>query len=136
MVLIRKWPLFELFFLGNKEYENVFNDILERKIALLRYKNKHFKSRKLDIFPKALTHCFNPKMAIFHIFFFLSNISQEYVFYDFLERKKAFQGYKNKNFKSRKIDIFSKPMVLVQKGPFSNFFFFGNIGQEMSFAIF
>ena len=110
MVLVQKWPLFELFFLGNKEYENVFNDILERKIALLRYKNKHFKSRKLDIFPKALTHCFNPKMAIFHIFF-LSNISQENVFYDFLERKKAFQGYKNKNFKSRKIDIFSKGLT-------------------------
>ena len=69
MVLVQKWPLFELFFLGNKEYENVFNDILERKIAFLRYKNKHFKSRKIDIFPKALTHCFNPKMAIFYIFF-------------------------------------------------------------------
>ena len=70
MVLVQKWPLFELFFLGNKGYENVFNDILVRKIAFLRYKNKHFKSRKIDIFPKALTHGFGPKMAIVPTFFF------------------------------------------------------------------
>ena len=34
--------------------------------------------------------------------FFLSNIDQEKVFYDFLERKNAFLGYKNKNFKNSK----------------------------------
>ena len=43
-------------------------------------------------------------MAIFPKFFFLGNIGQEKVFYDILERKNAFLGYKNK--KSRKIDIF------------------------------
>ena len=36
--------------------------------------------------------------------FFLGNIGQENVFYDILERKNAFLGYKKK--KSRKIDIF------------------------------
>ena len=35
--------------------------------------------------------------------FFLENIGQEIVFYDILERKNAFQGYKNKKFiKSKK----------------------------------
>ena len=38
--------------------------------------------------------------------FFLRNIGQENVFYDILERKNAFLGYKNK--KSRNIDIFPK----------------------------
>ena len=43
MVLLQKWPFFQLFFLGNIEPENVFYDILERKNAFLGYKNKKFK---------------------------------------------------------------------------------------------
>ena len=35
-------------------------------------------------------------MAIFTTFFFLGSIGQENVFYDILERKNAFLGYKNK----------------------------------------
>ena len=45
-----------------------------------------------------LTHGFGPKKAIFATFF-LGNIGQENVFYDILERKNAFLGYKNKKFK-------------------------------------
>ena len=41
-------------------------------------------------------------MAIFQPFFFLGNIGQENVFYDILERKNAFLGYKNKKFKKSK----------------------------------
>ena len=37
-------------------------------------------------------------MAIFPTLFFLGNIGQENVFYDILERKNAFLGYKNKKF--------------------------------------
>ena len=51
---------------------------------------------KIDIFVKGLTHGFGPKMAIFPTVFFLGNIDQENVFYDTLERKKVFLGYKNK----------------------------------------
>ena len=52
----------------------------------------------MDILRKGLTHGFGPKMAIFPIFF-LGNIGQENVFYNILERKYAFLGYKNKKFK-------------------------------------
>ena len=38
--------------------------------------------------------------------FFIGKIRQENVFYDILERKNAFQGYKNKKFKKLKTDIF------------------------------
>ena len=38
----------------------------------------------------------------FSIFFFLGNIGQENVFYDILERKNAFLGYKNNKFKKSK----------------------------------
>ena len=46
MVLVQKWPFFQLFFLGNIGQENVFYDILERKNAFLGYKNKNFKKSK------------------------------------------------------------------------------------------
>ena len=46
MVLVKNWPFFQLFFLGNIGQENVFHDILERKNAFLGYKNKKFKKSK------------------------------------------------------------------------------------------
>ena len=46
------------------------------------------------------------KMEIFPSFF-MGNIGQENVFYDVVERKNAFLGYKNKKFKSQKIGHFS-----------------------------
>ena len=66
----QKWPFLNFFFLGSIGKENVFYDILERRKAFLRYKNKKFKSRKIDIFQKGLTDGFGPKMAIFPTFFF------------------------------------------------------------------
>ena len=110
MVLVRKWPFFKLFFLGNIGQENVCYDILERKNAFLGYKNIKFKSGKIDILPKGLTHGFGPKMAIFPFFFF-GIIDQENVFYDILQRKIAFLGYKNIKFKKLKIDIFRKGLT-------------------------
>ena len=46
MVLVQKWPFFQLFFLGDVSQENVFYDILERKNAFLGYKNNKFKKAK------------------------------------------------------------------------------------------
>ena len=41
---------------------------------------------------------FCPKLAIFPSFF-LGNIGQENVFYDIVQRKNAFLGYRNSKFK-------------------------------------
>ena len=90
MVLVKKWPFFQLF-LGNLGQENVLYDILDRKNAFLGYKKKKSKSQKIDIFKKGLTHGFGAKMVIFPSFF-LGNIGQKNVFYDILERKNAFLG--------------------------------------------
>ena len=68
MVLVQKWPFFQLFFLGNIGQENVFYDILEQKNAFQGYKEKNSKSRKIEILPNGLTHGFGPKMAIFPTF--------------------------------------------------------------------
>ena len=96
-----KMVLFPTFFLGNIGQENVFYDILERKNAFLGYKNKKFKSRKIDIFQKGLTHGFGSNMAMFWTFF-LVNIGEENLFCDILERKNAVLGLKNKKFKKSK----------------------------------
>ena len=46
MVLVQKWPFFQLFFLGNKGQENVFYDILERENDFPGFENKKFKNSK------------------------------------------------------------------------------------------
>ena len=46
MVLVEKWPFFQLFLLRKIDQENVFYDILERKNVSLGYKNKKFKKSK------------------------------------------------------------------------------------------
>ena len=98
MVLVQKWPFFQLFFLGNKGQENIFYSILERKNALLRNKTASLKSRKIDIFPKGLAMVLVQKWPFFQLFF-LGNIHQENVFYNILRRKNAFLGYKNRKLK-------------------------------------
>ena len=126
MVLVQKWPFFQLFFKGNGGKENVFYDILERKNAFLGYKNKKLKKSKNWHFSKGLTRGFHPKMTILPFFFFLGNIGLENFFYDILERKNAILGYKNKKFKKSKNGHFSKgvnPWFWSKNGHFSNFFF-------------
>ena len=98
--------IFPTFFLGKIAQENVFLDILERKNAFLSYKNKKFKKSKNCHFSKWVNPWFWSKNGHFSNFFFLGNIGQENVFYDILERKNAFLGYKNKKFKKLKKLLF------------------------------
>ena len=68
--------------------------------------------------------------------FFLRNVGQENFFKDILERKNAFLGYENTKFKKSKNWHFSKgvdPWFWLKSGHFSNFFFWGNIGQQNVF---
>ena len=125
MVFVKNWPFFHFILLGIVGQENIFYDILERKNSFLYYKNKKFKKSKnwrffegvysLEKLFLALKYPKNIflgykrhflalqvlKMAILQTFF-LSNISQEKVFYDILERKNAFLGNKNKKLKKSK----------------------------------
>ena len=118
--------IFPIFFLFNIDEENVFYDILERKNAFLGYKNKKFKKSKNWHFGKGVSPWFCPKNGHFSKGLFLGNIGQEKVFYDILERKNAFLGYKNKKFKKWKNWDFSKgvnPWFWSKNGHFSNFLF-------------
>ena len=78
-----------------------FTIFQNEKTPFQAIKRRHLKSRKIDNFLKGLTHGFAPKWLFFQLFF-LGNISKKNVFYDILERKKAFLGYKNKKFKKSK----------------------------------
>ena len=71
-------------------------------------------------------------MAIFPTLF-LSNIGQENVFNNILERKNAFLGYKNKKFEKSKNSHFSKgvnPWFWFKNGLFFQLFFLGNKRQD------
>ena len=136
MVLVQKWPFFQLSFLGNKGQENVFYDILERKNAFLGYKNKKSKKSQNWHFSQGVNPWFWSKNGHFSNFLFLGNIGEENVFYDILERKNGFLGYKNKKSKKSRNWHFSQgvnPWFWSKNGHFCNFFFLGNIAHENVF---
>ena len=132
MVLVQKWPFFHLFFSGSIFQGNVLYDILEGKNAFLVYKNKKMKKSKNWQFSKGVNAWFWSKNGLFSKFLFSGNINQTNVFYDILERKNDFLGYTNKKLQKSKNWHFSKGVnawFWSKNGHFSNFVFWGNIGQ-------
>ena len=156
MVLVKNCPFFNLFFccccFGNIDQEDVFCNIQERTKAFLVYKNKKFKKSTKWDFSKRVNLWFWSKIGHFPCFFreyrmrklpffqsvslfFSSNIDQENVFYDILERNTTFLIYKSNKFKKSKNWKFSKrvnPWFWLQIGNFS-MFFYGNIDRENVF---
>ena len=108
MVFVQKWPLFQPVFLGNIDKENIFHDILAQRKAFLGYKKMKFKKSKNCHFSKGANQWFFSKNGHFSKLFFLGNIGQENVFFDILQRKNAFVGFKKKKLKIRKINTFPK----------------------------
>ena len=136
MVLVQKWPFFQLVFLRQYRAANSIYDILKRKNAFVRYKNKKLKKSKNWHFSKRDNPWFWSKNCHFSNMFFLGNIGQENVFYDILDRKNGFVGYKNQKFKQSKNWHFFKgvnPWLWSKNAHFSYLFFLGNIGQENLF---
>ena len=79
MVLVKNWQFFLLFILGKKGQENVFDGILERKNALLVYKNKKLKKSTNWDFSKGVYHGFCKKLAILPSFYFRQNRQEKCV---------------------------------------------------------
>ena len=98
-----------------------FQALQARKMCFMIFQNEktHFqaiktrctKSRKIDIFPKRLTHGFAQKLAIFPSCFFQAIQSSKMCFMIFQNEKTHFQAIKKKSTKSRKIDIFPKGLT-------------------------
>ena len=113
------------FFLGNIGQKNVFYDILERTNAFLHYKKNKIKKSKSWHFFKGVNPV-SSKYGWFSNFLFFGNVGQENVFYDILERKNYFLGYKNNKFEKSKNWHFSKGVKAwfwSKNGHFSNFSF-------------
>ena len=139
MVLVQKWPFFNLYFYSYICKENVFYDILEGKNAFLAYKNKKIKKWKNWHFSKGVNPWFWSKNGHFFKLFYLGNIGQKNVFYDILEQKNAVLGYKNKKFKTSKNWHFSKgvnPWFWSTNCHFLTFSFVSIQARKMSFTIF
>ena len=112
MLLVQKWPFFQIFFFGNIGHENLFCDILERKNASLGYKKKtSSKSHKVGIFPKGLTHAFGPKKAIFPSFLFRQYRLGKCLLRYSRRKRRLPRPNKRRSSKSRKIDIFAKTLT-------------------------
>ena len=114
----------------------MFYDFLEPKNTFLCYKNTKFKNSENWLFSKGVNPWFWSNNGHFSNFFLLRSIGQENLFYDILEPKNIFLGYKNTNFKkSKKLTFFQRvnPVLWSKNGFFLNFFFLGNIGQENVF---
>ena len=136
MVLVQKWPFFQISFLGNIGQENVFYDILERKNAFLSYKNKKFEKSKNWHFPKG--QGFGTKMATFPNFIFTQYRPAKCLL-RFSRKKNAFLSYKNKKFKESKHWHSSQgvnPCFWSKNYHFSNFCFKGIKARKMFFTIF
>ena len=100
------------------------------------YKKKKFKKSKNCHFSKGVSPWFWSKIGHFSIFFFLGNIGQENVFYDILQRKNVFVGYKKKKLKKSKNYEFSKggsSWFLSKIGNLFHYYFLGKIGLENVF---
>ena len=136
-----KMAIFRTFyFLSKRGQKNVFYKILEqKKNAFLGYKNKNFKKSKNCHFSKEVNSWFWSKNGHFFSFLFFGNIGQKNVFYNILERKNAFLGFKNEKFKKLKIGIFTKRLTSgfgPKMAVCPTFFFRQNRQGKMSFTTF
>ena len=123
--MVKKRPCFQLFLLGNIGEKNVLYHILERKNVFLGYKNKKFKTSKIEMFPQGLTHGFGPKIVICPPFFF-SQYRPGKCFLWYSRTKKNLSRLQKQKFKKSKNWHFSRgvsPWFWSKNGNFFNFFF-------------
>ena len=106
MVLVKKWPFFQIFSYGNIVEENVFLDILERKNAFFGYKSKNFKKWKHCHFSKGVSPWFWSKIDYFSIFFFLAIKARKMCFSIFENEKTCFFAIKQEVQKVEKLPFF------------------------------
>ena len=108
MVLVQKWPFFQLFFLGNIGQENDFYYILERRNTFLGYKIVKSKKFKNWYFSKGVNPWFWYKNGHFSNSFFRQNRPGKCLLRYSRTKKNAFLDYKNKKIKKWKNWHFSK----------------------------
>ena len=140
MVMVQKWPFFQLFFFSAIQARKMsFTIFQSKKTPLQAIKTRSPKSRNIDIFPKGLTHGFGPIMALFPTLFFQAIQARKVSFMIFQNEKTPIQAIKTRRPKSRKINNFPKGLThgFVPKMAFFPTFFFQALqARKMFFMIF
>ena len=106
MVMVQKKPFFQLFFYTlqtRKMYSMIFQN---EKMLVQAIKTRSSESRKIDIFPKRLTHGFGPKMANFSTFFVYAIQTRKMYPMIFKNLKKSKNGHFSKRVNPPKTAIF------------------------------
>ena len=127
------------FFQAKQARKMSFTIFQNEKTPVQAIKTRNSKSRKIDIFPKGLTHGFAPKMAIFPTFFFQAIQARKMSFTIFQNEKMAFQAIKTRSSKSQKIAIFLNWLTYVfgfKMIKFPTSFFQEKQAIKISFTIF
>ena len=115
-----------------------FTIFQNEKTPFQAIKTRTSKSRKIDIFPKGLTHGFCPKMAILATCFFQAIQGRKMSFMIFQNEKTPFQAIITSS-KGRTINIFPKGLTHgfgPKMATFAILFFQPIQGRKMSFTIF
>ena len=107
--MLQTW-LCSTFFLSQYRPGKCFSRYSTTKNGRSTLQKQQLQKSKNWYFSKGVNPWFWSKHGHFSNFF-LGNIGQENEYYDILERKIAFLGYKSKKFKSRKFDIFPKGLT-------------------------
>ena len=116
-----------------------FTIFQNKKTPIQAIKSRSAKSRKINIFPKGLSHGFGPKKVIFSTFIFWAMQARKMSFTIFQNEKMAFQAIKTGSKKSRKLDIFPKGLThgfRPKMAIFQSFIFQEIQARKMSFTIF
>ena len=131
----QKCNLRHSFFLFKKRPSKVLNDVVDRQIAFVDYKNIVQKKSQNFHFSKGVNLWFWSKKGHFSTFFFREYRPGKCFLRYSRTKKNAFWAIKTTSSKSRKIDIFPKWLThsLGPKKAIFPTFFLGNIGQEIFF---
>ena len=97
-----------VFFYAIQATKMSFMIVQNKKTPFYAIKTKISKSRKIDIFPKGLTHRFGRNMAIFPTFFLEAIQARKMSLIIFQNEKTPCQSIKTRSSKSPKNDIFPK----------------------------
>ena len=112
----------------------MFCGLVDKKLAIIDYKNVDLKKSKLFHFPKVVSPWFLVKFWKFCSFFFLQKkIGQKELFCKLLDRKLAILDYINKELRKFKILHFFKGVrawFVVKNQKLCAFFFFRKKGQK------
>ena len=100
-----------LFFQAILVRKMTFTIFQNEKTPFLAIKTRSLECRKIELFPKGLTHGFGPIMAIFPTFFFRALQVSKMTFSIFQIEKRRFQAIKTRSSKIRKIDVFPKGLT-------------------------